>query len=174
MTATALPGTMVANEWSETELPADVEPLRRRIVAGALRVHRHLGPGFRENVYQRCLVHTLKREGLRVREERWLGVEFEGLLIPNAARPDLVIEERIIVELKSTPKLHRLDIGQLVSYLRASGLPLGLIFNFHSLLLMKGGYERVVHPRFLTHRSPEHGSPGSRVLGWGSSIEQGR
>lgn len=110
---------------------------------------------------------------MRVREERWHSVTFEEMTIENAARSDLIVEELIVVELKvvDLTSLHR---AQLLSYLRAGDFPLGLLFNFNSTLLMKRGYERMVHPRFLNNERRERLASGSRVPGFsGPIVEDG-
>ena len=145
--------------WSEEGLPPHAEPLRRRVVEHAVRLHRHVGPGYRESVYRKLLAHSLEHAGLRIRQERWLAVEFEGLVLSDAARCDMIVDDTIVIELKVvelTP-LHRL---QLLSYLKSADMPLGLLFNFNSTLLMKRGYDRVVHPRYLRARErADEGAP---------------
>lgn len=151
-------------EWEELPLPDEVLPLERAVKQAALRVHRALGPGFREAIYRRALAHALRRDGYDVVEEVWLDVEFEGLRMAHAVRADMIVANAVLVELKAVQSLHPVDREQVVSYLKASGLTLGLLFNFNCRLLMKTGYERLVHPSYLV-KLPELGFSGARVLG---------
>lgn len=113
-----------------------------------MRVHRKLGAGFKESVYQRCLVHALRRDGCMVRENARLSVEFEGLVIDNAGHPDLIVGDCVIVELKAVADLPRVSGAQVVNYLKASGLQVGLLINFNVPLLVEG-IHRYVHPDLL-------------------------
>lgn len=135
--------------WKELPLPEEVETLAARIRATAIAVHREVGPGFREGVYRRCLAHGLRLAGHEVEVHRPLTVAFRGLVVERAGEPDLIVDRRVVVELKARESIHVNHTAQLMSYVRNTGVPLGLLFNFHVPLLMKQGYQRVVHPEFL-------------------------
>ena len=136
-------------KWTELPVPEAAEKIAARVRHAALAVHREVGPGYREHVYQTCLAHALREVGLTVEERVKLHVRFRGLVIANAAEADLIVNGLVVVELKARDDVHPAQIAQLVGYLRSTDAPLGLLFNFHALLLMKEGYERVVHPRYL-------------------------
>ena len=158
----------MSGRWIESPLPEEAERIAKIVRACAIAVHREVGPGFRENIYQRCLAHALRQAGLRVEERVKLSVRFRDLELPNAAEADLIVEGFVVVELKARETVHQNHIAQLRGYLLATNLPIGLLFNFHAPILMRQGYERVVHPRYLVLdgqrlSSRVHGSSGPRV-----------
>jgi len=120
-----------------------------RVVDCAFRVHRAVGPGLLESIYRKCLLHEIKRNGLRAEEEVWLPLHYEDLLLDRALRADIVVEGTIIVEVKAIETLLGVHRAQVVTYLRASGLPAGLLVNFH-VEYFKQGYDRLVNPALLS------------------------
>jgi GxxExxY protein len=107
-----------------------------------LAVHKELGPGFKEQIYHVALCLELDSRGLRFESEKKVAVRYREWTIPGQ-KIDLIVENVVIVELKAVPKLARLHRGQLVSYLRTTGLRVGLLMNFNTILL-KHGLIRVV------------------------------
>lgn len=103
--------------------------LTRTIIGCAMRVHRALGPGFLESVYERALVHELRMAGLRVEAQKPLDVVYEGRIV-GVFVADVVIEGRIVVENKASASIAREHEAQLTHYLVATGLDVGLILNF--------------------------------------------
>jgi len=120
------------------------DDIGRRIVDIAVRIHRELGPGLFESVYETVLAHELGREKCRVRRQVGIPVEYRGLRFEEGFRADLVVEDKVIVELKSVERLGNAHKKQLLTYLRLSGLKLGFLLNF-SEFLMKNGITRVVN-----------------------------
>lgn len=118
-------------------------PVDRAVVDAGLKVHRLLGPGLLESVYQQCLAHELGLRGLQVRQQVALPVRYEGLQIEAAYRIDLLVENCLIVEVKAVEQLARLHTSQLLTYLRLSGIRLGLLVNFN-VSLFKSGLRRLV------------------------------
>jgi GxxExxY protein len=114
------------------------------VVDAAIYVHRRLGPGLLESAYQLALAHTLRRRHLEVREQVAIALRFDDLHVPDAFRADLVVEELVIVELKAVREVADVHRAQLLTYLRCSGLRLGLLLNFGSPK-MKDGLIRVVN-----------------------------
>jgi GxxExxY protein len=108
------------------------------IIGAAIDVHRELGPGLFESVYESCLAYELGKRGLRVERQKTLPVAYKGLLLEQGYRVDLVVERAVLVELKSVEKLQRLHEVQLVSYLRLSGCKVGLLINFNVPVLRQG------------------------------------
>lgn len=135
--------------WRELPLPAEVEALGSRVKRAALIVHREVGPGFREATYQRCLAHLLRESGHEVKEFVSLDVDFRGLRLHDAAEVDMIVDDLVVVELKAREAFHPTHSARTVSYLRQTGIDLGLLFNFHAVTLLKHGYRRLVHPRHL-------------------------
>ena len=108
------------------------------IVDAAIKVHSALGPGLLESAYHACLLYELRKRSLKVGSQIEMPVRYDGLLIGKAFRVDLFVENNVIVELKAVPKLQAIHEAQLLSYLRLSECRLGLLINFHSLLLRDG------------------------------------
>ena len=119
-----------------------------RLMAAALRVHQAVGPGYRERVYADFLAQALSNDGVSFQREVPLPVAFEGLTLPCAMRADFVVEDVLLVEIKSVDLLHPVHEAQVVSYLKASGLLMGVLLNFNARFL-KQGYRRLVHPDLL-------------------------
>lgn len=135
--------------WLELPLPPETEALAYKIRGIALAVHTEVGAGFREHVYQTCVVHALRQAGHTVEERRAISVRFRGITIHRAGEPDIIVDGQVIVELKARPALHPAHRAQVLGYLKATDLPVGLIFNFHAPVLLHGGTDTVVHPRYL-------------------------
>ena len=110
----------------------------------AIEVHRVLGPGLLESVYEAALAQELLWRGLSVQTQVPLPVVYKGVNLNIGYRMDLVVEERIVVELKSVEKLERVHAKQLTSYLKLSGHKVGLLINFNEALL-KDGLKRLVN-----------------------------
>ncbi|MEP6472656.1 MAG: GxxExxY protein [Gemmatimonadota bacterium] len=121
-----------------------LEQLATDLVDAAYTVHRQLGPGLLESVYQACLVYELKKRGHAVREQAMLPVYYDGLYLEIGFRPDIILSERIIIENKVALSIHPVHIAQLLTYLRLSGLKLGFLINWNSPRL-KDGIRRVVN-----------------------------
>jgi len=130
-------------------VPAD--EVAKDIVDAAIKVHRALGPGLLESAYQACLAHELRRRQHRVECEVTLSLQFEGVLIEVGYRIDMRIDPLVLVENKTMEKILPIHIAQLLTYLKLSGLSLGLIINWN-VILLRDGIQRVVrnHPEELT------------------------
>lgn len=122
----------------------DVEKIATIVVDSAYRIHRRLGPGLLEGVYEAVLDKVLAGRGLHIERQKAVPLIFDDLYFPEAARLDLLVERRLIVELKSVDKLNAIHHKQLLTYLRLLDLPLGLIINFNSALI-RDGIRRVVN-----------------------------
>ncbi|MBP7619106.1 MAG: GxxExxY protein [Geothrix sp.] len=119
------------------------EEVAAQIVDAAIKVHRALGPGLLESVYQACLVHELKRRDLLVETQVPVPIRYEGLTIDSGLRLDLLVSGVAIVELKSVEKTLPVHDAQLVSYLKLSNRRLGFLLNFN-VPVMKNGISRFV------------------------------
>jgi GxxExxY protein len=118
--------------------------LAREIVDAAYRVHRALGPGLLESVYEMALVYELGRRGLDVARQQLVPVFYEGIRIGAGFRADLIVEGKLIIEIKSVEQLAPVHKKQLLTYLRLADKRLGLLLNFHELLI-KDGITRIVN-----------------------------
>ena len=113
------------------------------IVSSAMRVHSVLGPGLLESAYQGCLVHELRKRGFEVASQVGLPVIFDGEKIELGYRIDLVVEHLVIVEVKSVEAIHPVHQAQLLSYMRLSGIGVGLLINFY-VAHLRDGIKRMV------------------------------
>lgn len=110
----------------------------------ALNIHKALGPGLLESVYQKILAYELREQGLHVVEEQPIPVVWKNVKIELGFRADLMVENVLLVELKSVEQLSPVHKKQVLTYLRAANLPLGLLINFGGKLLMDG-FERIAN-----------------------------
>jgi GxxExxY protein len=118
--------------------------ISREIVDAAYKIHRRLGPGLFESVYERILRFELERRGLVVLAQHPVPVIYESVCIEEAFRADLIVEHTVIVELKAVEKIAPVHERQLLTYLRLSGLRLGLLINFN-VALIKLGIARIAN-----------------------------
>ena len=125
-----------------SRLPPDIERAAEATIGCAIEVHRRLGPGFREALYQDAMVIELEEAGLIMDREVPVNISYRGRPI-RTFRIDLLVEHLVVVELKSVERLERIHQAQLLSYLRASRHRLGLLINFNTELL-RSGLKRIV------------------------------
>lgn len=114
------------------------------ILAAAHRVHGHLGPGLLERVYHTCLCHELVRMGIPVESEKALPVNYDGVRIDLGYRVDLIVESKVLVEVKAVESVLPVHEAQLLSYLRLSGIRVGLLINFNVARLHQGIRRRIL------------------------------
>lgn len=114
------------------------EELTYKIIACAIEVHRHLGPGLLESAYQKCLVYELEKAGLKYEVEKPMPLVYKELKLEQGYRMDIVVEDNVVVELKSTDKILDVHEAQILTYMKLGDYPLGLLINFNVSLLKKG------------------------------------
>ncbi|HEX5472435.1 MAG TPA: GxxExxY protein [Lacipirellulaceae bacterium] len=124
-------------------IPAEDERIAHAVIGAAIEVHRILGPGFLESIYRKALRYELMIRGFSCAEEMPLLVQFKDLQI-DGQRVDLLVERRVIVELKCAEKFAPIHEAILLSYLKSTNLRLGLLLNFKAVTLKEGGIRRVV------------------------------
>ena len=115
-----------------------------RVMDAAFQIHRELGPGLLESVYEVILARKLTDTGLVVERQVPVPIQFQGILFDEGFRADLFVEQKVIIELKSVERLQPVHSKQLLTYLRLTGCRLGLLINFGENL-MKDGFKRVVN-----------------------------
>ena len=119
----------------------DLNPLSAQIIKAAITVHKELGPGLLESVYKTCMKIELSRIGLQVQSEVPLPIYYRGSKVMDEGfRLDLLVEDQIIVELKSAERVLPIHLKQLLTYLRLADNPLGLLINFNQIMLKDGIY----------------------------------
>ena len=123
----------------------DINKLSSQVIKAAITVHKELGPGLLESVYQSCMIIELKRLGLKTEAELPIQVSYRGEIVSeDGLRIDLLVDDRIIVELKSVEKILPVHKKQLLTYLHLTEKPLGLSINFNQVLL-KEGITRIIN-----------------------------
>ena|SRR5204863_3570448 len=125
--------------------PAEIEELTKQVIGCAIEVHRLLGPGLLESVYRECLSIEMKRAGLLFESERSVHFEYRGQRISGGLRLDLLVNNCIVVELKAVEHLHPVHLAQVITQLKISGFPAGLLINFNATTLV-AGLRRLYHP----------------------------
>lgn len=118
--------------------------LTHKIIGACIEVHRALGPGLLEKLYQECLCHELDLRGIKYEKEPMIRFLYKGLPVSIDLRADLIVEDQVVVELKSVKDLHPVYEAQLMSYLKITGKPIGLLVNFHVSLLKDGIVRRTL------------------------------
>lgn len=127
-----------------TGVDDDTNALSRRVIGAALKVHTTLGSGLLERYYQVCLAHELRKMGLEVHTEVSAPIVYDDLLLEGAYRIDILVERKIIIEVKAVHVIDDVHRAQLHSYLRSTGCRVGLLLNFR-LPHLKDGIERIVN-----------------------------
>jgi len=115
-----------------------------KIIGAAIRIHRKLGPGLLESAYETCLAWELEHAGLRVERQKPVPLIYDSIKLDCGFRADLVVEGRVAVELKCKEQLHPVDYAQTLSHIRLLGLQVGLLINFH-VVVLKDGIKRIVN-----------------------------
>ncbi len=121
-----------------------INRVTEEVIAAAIEVHRNLGPGLLESAYEACLAFELRERGLAVEHQKPLPVVYRDVTVEVGYRLDLLVEDVVVIELKSVERLERIHQAQLLSYLKLSGYKLGLLINFN-VPLLKHGIKRIVN-----------------------------
>ena len=122
----------------------DINQLSSKIIGAAIEVHRTLGPGLLESAYEECICYELELRRIKFERQKALPIIYKGKRLDCGYRLDIVIDNKIIVELKSIEKIEPIHKAQLLSYLKLSGQKLGLLLNFN-VSVMKDGIVRLVN-----------------------------
>ena len=120
------------------------DQISRIVLESALAIHRTLGPGLLESVYEETLVHELEKAGLRLSRQHPVPLIYDTKKLPIAFRADIIVENKVILELKAIETVLPVHKKQLLTYLRLSGLRLGILINFN-VPLIKDGFHRIVN-----------------------------
>ena len=123
-----------------------INDLTEKVIGCAIEVHRVMGPGLLESIYQGCFVIELEAANLTVESKRRVRIEYKGRPASDDLTLDLLVDNRLVVEIKAVEKIHPIHIAQVVSYLKLTGHPAGLLINFNTTSLQAGGLKRLDHP----------------------------
>jgi GxxExxY protein len=133
---------LITTEITEnTEKESD--PLTHNIIGAAIEVHRGLGPGLLESAYEACLTYELRLRGINVKTQQPLPVFYKDVMLDCGYRLDLLVEDEVIVEIKSVKELAVIHEAQLLSYLKLSNCKRGLLINFN-VKMLKNGIKRLI------------------------------
>jgi GxxExxY protein len=124
--------------WNVIYDGSNLNSISGQIIGLAMKVHRLMGPGLLESVYLTCLCYELQKAGLVVEREKIVPLYYEGVKLDQSFRLDLLVQQKIIVETKAIETISAIHKAQLLSYLKLSGCPLGLLINFNVKLLKEG------------------------------------
>ena len=128
----------------KTNLPERVERIGKIIVNCAYRVHKNIGPGLLESVYEKCLVYELRKTGLKVKTQVDIPFRYDGKDLDLKLRLDILVEDSIVIELKAVDEMHPVFQAQLISYLKFTNNQLGFLINFN-VPLIKDGIKRIIN-----------------------------
>lgn len=128
------------------QLLVEENRLSHIVIGCAIKIHKALGPGLLESAYQECLYYELTQSGLHVEKEKPLPLVYEEVKLEVGYRVDLLVENKLIIELKAVDKLSSVHLAQVLTYLRLSGCKLGLLINFN-VTVLKQGVKRVIHTK---------------------------
>jgi GxxExxY protein len=150
-------GQAFAIRASVFQSSAGYEELTNMIIGCGLRVHEHFGPGLFESVYSQCFVIELREAGLQVDVAPRIPLVYRGVELESVFQPDLVIEDTVVVEVKAVEVLPRVYHAQLLTYLKLTGCPVGLVMNFN-VSFLKEGIRRLMRPD-LYQKKAQHDPP---------------
>lgn len=126
------------------ELIMTENELSKIIIGCAIEVHKNLGPGLLESAYQECLYYELKQLGLKVQKEKPMPIIYKEVKLDHGYRIDLLVEEKVVVEIKTVETLNDVHTAQVLTYLKLGNYKLGLLLNFH-VAILKNGIKRLIN-----------------------------
>ena len=131
----------------------EIDSLTEKIIGCAIEVHREMGPGLLESVYRDCLLYELTLHGIRAISGRRVSVHYKNHLVAGHLELDLLVEDCVVVELKAVDSIHPVHLAQVISYLKLTGCPAGLLMNFNAATL-RSGLRRLDHPTRYEKKMP--------------------
>lgn len=130
--------------WKQVRISPEVEGLAKIVVDAAFAVHTELGPGLLENAYEACLSRELDLRGIKYQRQLPVPLEYKGIRVEIGYRADVVVEDKLLIELKAVDALLPVHSAQVITYLRLKKFPLGLLINFNEVLI-KNGIHRILN-----------------------------
>ena len=128
---------------TQTEPSAEIDTLAKEVIDCAFKVHQTLGPGLLESVYETCMLHEIRKRGLQVENQVEVPVVYDGMQMNCGFRMDLLVEKKLLVELKAVETILPVHTAQVLTYLKLQQIKLGLLINFN-VPLIKHGIKRIV------------------------------
>ncbi len=118
--------------------------ISNKIIGCAINVHKQLGPGLLESAYQECLFYELRQAGLKVIKEKPMPIVYKDVKLDHGYRIDLLVEEKVVIEIKTVEDFTDVHTAQVLTYLRLGNYKLGLLLNFH-VTMLKNGLKRIIN-----------------------------
>ncbi len=118
--------------------------LSREVIGAAIEVHRVMGPGLLECIYEKCLLHELELRGLRALRQQQVKIDYKGFVFQEELKFDLLVEGVLLLELKAVQEVLPIHKAQLLSYMKLLDVPLGLVMNFHELKVVDGTFRMML------------------------------
>lgn len=118
--------------------------LSKIIIGCAIEVHKQLGPGLLESAYQECMYYELRQAGLKVQKEKPMPIVYKEVKLDHGYRIDLLVEEKVVIEIKTVEALNEVHLAQVLTYLKLGNYKLGLLLNFQTKML-KNGIKRIIN-----------------------------
>ena len=136
-----------------TDTHVEIDQLKEVIIGCGIEVHRTLGPGLLESVYRECLLIELRKQNLPAVCEQQVPLVYKGTPLSGVLKLDLLVDNRVVVEVKAVERYHPVHLAQLVTYLKLTGHPAGLLMNFN-VTTLKAGLRRADHPDLYVKQKP--------------------
>jgi GxxExxY protein len=130
------------------KIQPEIQALSYKIIGLAIEVHRQLGPGLLETAYQECLFYEIKKAGLKVEKEKSLPVIYKEIKLNQGYRIDLLVEDKLVIELKTVDSYTSVHYAQILTYLKLGKYPLGLLINYNSIIL-KNSIKRFINTALI-------------------------
>ena len=131
-------------EKTRKRRPMEINEITEAVIGAAIEVHRHLGPGLLESVYETILAQELKRRGCAIVRQVSIPIQYHGIRFEEGFRADLIVENKVLLELKSVEQTTRAHAKQVLTYLKLTGMKLGYLLNFGEAL-MRDGITRIIN-----------------------------
>jgi len=125
-------------EMDFIDLSSEEERIGKLIVNASYIIHKNIGPGLLEKIYEVCLAHELRKAGLEVKRQVTIPIQYDGIRFDEGLRLDLLVEDKVIIEIKSVEQVNPVWEAQIISHLKLTGLSLGYLINFNVPLIKKG------------------------------------
>lgn len=120
------------------------DQLSREVIGAAIEVHRLMGPGLIESIYEKCLIQELRIRGIPVINQQYVKIEYKGLVFEEELKFDLLVDGALLLELKAVQEIIPVHKAQLLSYMKLLNVPIGLVMNFHELKLVDGVHRMIL------------------------------
>ncbi|MEO8234344.1 MAG: GxxExxY protein [Flavobacterium sp.] len=141
--------TKISNMQGDFEkISPEIQALSYKIIGLSIEVHRQLGPGLLESAYQECLFYEIIKAGLKVEKEKALPIVYKEIEINQGYRIDLLIEDKLVIELKTVDNYTSVHFAQILTYLKSGKYPLGLLMNYNSIIL-KNSIKRFINTSLI-------------------------